>query len=343
MAKGAKAFLLEMEFMSEEGRGLTVQMRPQPIAVFPGLDDCSTVQSLKETQIRVADATDQAIASLDACNLRMSALSYLRGHDRGGGKLMSAVQPYFVQGSARDQWLMRISVGANFIVMAFCAGYLVLEYRASEVTWWHLVGALIVGYFAADFASGVVHWGMDTWFDERMLGRAVAIAREHHTHPQNILDYGFLEHSTLGSAPSALFIGLASLVTAFFPVSVTAYCLMIVWLITSTCLFFGTNFHNLGHRRPKSRLLRFAQKVHLVITPEHHWVHHRSDQIIRYCVINGWANYLCDQLELWRGLEWLVHALTGAEPRRNDLEWQRHYKQTGSLARPIGRSRKIGP
>ena len=28
-----------------------------------------------------------------------------------------------------------------------------------------------------------------------MFGRAVSIAREHHTHPRNILGYGFLEHS----------------------------------------------------------------------------------------------------------------------------------------------------
>jgi ubiquitin-conjugating enzyme E2 variant len=81
-------------------------------------------------------------------------------------------------------------------------------------------------------------------------------------------------------------------------------------------------------------VLRLAQKLHLVVTPEHHWVHHRSDQIIRYCVINGWANYVCDSLRIWRGLEWLVRALTGAQPRRDDLEWQRRYKETGTLAIP---------
>lgn len=247
---------------------------------------------------------------------------------------MTIVHPYFAEGSCRDRWIMLISIGANFIVIAFCATYLVLAYRPSGTTWPHLVGAIVIGYFIADFASGLVHWGMDTWFSERVFGRAVAIAREHHTHPQNILGYGFLEHSTLGSAPSAIFIGLASLLTASFSVSVTTYCLMIVWMITSTCLFFGTNFHNLGHRRPKSLLLRFAQKIHLVVSPEHHWVHHRSDQIVRYCVINGWANYVCDPLRIWRGLEWLVHALTGAEPRRDDLEWQRRYEETGTLISP---------
>jgi plasmanylethanolamine desaturase len=133
------------------------------------------------------------------------------------------------------------------MVMTFCGSYLLIEYDASQTTWPLIIGDVILGYFAADFASGLVHWGMDTWFGERVFGRAVAIAREHHIHPQNILGYSFLEHSALGSAPSALFVGPASLVTALFPASATRFSFMVVWLITSTCLFFGTSFHNLAH------------------------------------------------------------------------------------------------
>jgi hypothetical protein len=50
-------------------------------------------------------------------------------------------------------------------------------------------------------------------------------------------------------------------------------------------------------RRSKSPLLRLAQKLHLVITPEHHWVHHRR------------PNH-SDPLQI--GLEWLVPALMAA-------------------------------
>jgi len=248
---------------------------------------------------------------------------------------MSIVEPYFAEGSSRDQLIMRLCVGANFAVMMFCAGYLVLEYRGSGISWLQMIGVLAIGYFVADFASGAVHWGMDTWFSERELGRAVAIAREHHTHPQNILGYGFLEHSALGSAPSAAVIGPIALVTASLPVSLAAYGLMVVWLVTSTCLFFGTSFHNLAHRPPKSRLIRLAQKLHLVIPAQHHWVHHRQEQVIRYCVINGWANYVCDPLQFWRKMEWLIEALTGARPRQDDLEWQQRYKETGTLLKTV--------
>jgi ubiquitin-conjugating enzyme E2 variant len=224
-------------------------------------------------------------------------------------------RPFFFESTPFERSCMRVSVGANLTVIASCAVYLFLEYELSGVTWPYIVAGILGGYLTADFASGLIHWGMDTWFDQAVFGRAVAIAREHHTHPQHILAYGFLEHATLGSAPSAVFIGLAVLLTAGCAISPLSYCFVIIWLITSTCLFFGTSFHNLGHRRPRSAFIRVAQKMHLIISPEHHWVHHRDDQVVRYCVINGWANHPCDRLHVWRRLEWLVRTLTGAVPR----------------------------
>jgi ubiquitin-conjugating enzyme E2 variant len=230
---------------------------------------------------------------------------------------------------------MRISVGANLLVMLLCLGYPVFYFSELPQSAWPFIGpAPVVGYFIADFASGIVHWSMDTWFDERSLGRVVAIAREHHTHPQNILGYDFFVHSALGSAPSAAVIGPIALATALFPVSVMTYSVVIIYFITSTCLLFGNTFHSFAHRPSRSPLVRFAQKIHFVIPAEHHWVHHRGDQTIRYCVINGWANFVCDPLRVWRGLEWLVQTLTGAVPRRDDLVWQRRYKETGTLVGP---------
>src|SRR5258705_2819630 len=242
-------------------------------------------------------------------------------------------RPFFLESKPLERRVMRISVGANLAVITFCAFYLILQYNSAGITWSYIVVGVLDGYLTADFASSLVHWGMDTWFSEAVFGRAIAIAREHHTHPQHILAYGFLEQATLGSAPSAVFIGFAALITAGCAISQLSFFFMIIWLITSTCLFFGTSFHNLGHRRPRSALIRVAQRMHLVISPEHHWVHHREGQIIRYCVINGWANFLCDRLHVWRGLEWVVRTMTGAIPRRDDLDRQRRYEETGTLIR----------
>ncbi len=251
---------------------------------------------------------------------------------------MPPIQPFFREATRTETRVMRLYVGANLGVVLFCAGYLVLTFGASGVAWPLVLAALVAGYAAADFASGLVHWGLDTWFDESILGRVVAIAREHHTHPQHILGYGFLEHAALGSAPSAVVLGTAAIATGLFPVSAVTYLLMVVWFVVSACLLFGTSFHNLCHRRSDSPVVRLAQALHIIVSPEHHWVHHRT-QTIRYCVINGWSNPVCDRFQVWRRLERVIQAATGAEPRRDDLDWQRAYRATGILASPRARAR----
>jgi Lipid desaturase domain len=241
--------------------------------------------------------------------------------------------PFFGEATRREIRIMRLSVAANIAVILGCALYLVGYFAAAGLGWPHLVAAVLAGYVIADFSSGAVHWGLDTWFDARTLGRAVAIAREHHTHPHHIHGYTFLEHATLGSAPSAIVFGVATSLTALLPLSAVSYSLMILWFVNATCLLFGMHFHNLAHRPARSRLMRLLQRVHLVCPPAHHWIHHRN-QTIHYCVVNGWANYVCDSLQVWRGLERVIAAVTGLVPRADDLAWQQHYAETGILAPP---------
>lgn len=179
----------------------------------------------------------------------------------------------------------------------------------------------------------MVHWATDTWFTEEHFGRAIAIAREHHTHPQHILGYSFLEHATLCSAPSALVIGPMALLTALLPISGFSIVTMIIYLIISICMLFGTSLHNLGHRRGKLALTRLLQRYHLVMSPQHHGVHHAGEQTVRYCTVCGWANYPLERLNFWRWLELRIQAVTGAIPREDDVRWQKRYRETGLMTR----------
>ena len=179
----------------------------------------------------------------------------------------------------------------------------------------------------------MVHWATDTWFSEKQFGRLIAIAREHHTHPSHILGYRFLENATLGSAPSALLIGPLAIVIAFLPRTEFLYAVMILFLLISLTLLFGTSLHNIGHRKVRSPVLKLAQKLRLVITPAYHHVHHSGNQTTRYCTVNGWANPLLDRLGFWRAAERLINAATGAVPRDDDVRWQSHYRETGQMIR----------
>lgn len=244
---------------------------------------------------------------------------------------MRKIKPFFAESTTGEDRTMLICVIANCLLVGFCGAYIALAYAAIRPAAATTVLAILIGYFLADVASGFVHWATDTWFSEKQFGRLIAIAREHHTHPSHILGYRFLENATLGSAPSALFIGPLAILIAFLRRSDFLYATMIVLFLISLTLLFGTSLHNIGHRKAKSPVVKVAQKLRLVITPAYHHVHHSGDQTTRYCTVNGWANPLLDRIRFWRVLEQLISRVTGALPREDDVRWQSHYRETGEM------------
>ena len=150
---------------------------------------------------------------------------------------------------------------------------------------------------------------MDTWFDERTIGRAIA----HHaraSYPSRSCPWLRFPGECLARlrAERGVRSALLLLVTALCPVSAaTCDADDCCGSMSAICLLFGMHFHNLAHRPARSAIMRLAQRLHLVCPPAHHWVHHHN-QTIHYCVVNGWANYVCDGLHVWRGLERVIQA-----------------------------------
>ena len=89
--------------------------------------------------------------------------------------------PVFKDATPREVRTMRFWIGSNIAVILFCASWLIYHFTVAGLSLPYLMAASLAGYFLADFSSGAVHWAMDTWFDERTMGRAIAITREHHT------------------------------------------------------------------------------------------------------------------------------------------------------------------
>jgi ubiquitin-conjugating enzyme E2 variant len=190
-----------------------------------------------------------------------------------------------------------------------------------------LVATSFVALFLADLISGVVHWATDTWFDEVLSERVISIAREHHLHPHHIVGYGVRDYIAYSAWPTLLMLGPIGLPLSLWaaPSPVVFHAMWTVFVI-SACMYFGTYAHRLGHKQSDWAVVRLLQRWHFLIDVRHHNVHHRDNHDIRYCVVNGWANHVCDRIGFWRGLEWLIHRLTGAVPRKNDYEWFARYQ-----------------
>ncbi len=181
--------------------------------------------------------------------------------------------------------------------------------------------AVLVGYIAADFFSGFVHWMGDTWGspDVPLLGATVIRPfREHHVDQSAITRHDFVETNganCLISLPTAA----ASLV---IPVDGGED----VGLFTATLLgslilwVFGTNqFHKWAHLTAPPAAIAALQRWHLILPPEHHALHHSAPFSQYYCITVGWLNWPLTKLRFFPILEQLVTSLTGALPRRDDI------------------------
>ena len=202
---------------------------------------------------------------------------------------------------ACQTWL---GVLLNGAVVLWCALWLVFVARDQAPAWPWLVAMLVPGLFLADLFSGLVHWGTDTWFDETQFCRVVSIAREHHIYPHHIVDYGVRDYLGYSCWPAALAIGpvVAVLSIAVPPSPVTYLCMFLCGEI-ALFMVFGTYGHRLGHAPARSPVVRWLQRLRLLISPSYHKVHHSGNHDVRYCVINGWADAVCDRIGFWRGLE----------------------------------------
>ena len=74
--------------------------------------------------------------------------------------------PFFKHATLREIIITRLCCAADAVVVLCCAIYLVGCYHAAGLRWPWLIVALLIGYFLADFFSGLVHWAVDTWLDE---------------------------------------------------------------------------------------------------------------------------------------------------------------------------------
>jgi ubiquitin-conjugating enzyme E2 variant len=94
--------------------------------------------------------------------------------------------------------------------------------------------------------------------------------------------------------------------------------------IVSLCMgIFATNqFHKWAHfeQHELSPAIRLLQRMHLILPADHHDVHHTAPYERHYCITSGWLNVPLNTLGFFRGVERAITAVTGVQPRKDDLK-----------------------
>jgi ubiquitin-conjugating enzyme E2 variant len=180
------------------------------------------------------------------------------------------------------------------------------------------ISAFMLGFVAADFVSGFVHWTADTWgtADWPIIGTAlIRPFREHHVDEKEITRHDFIEtngnNCFISIAPAACAALLPDGTVWFFAAAVTF----------SMCFaIFGTNqFHKWAHMEKPPRIVRSLQRGGLILSPDHHAVHHTAPYAKYYCITVGWLNEPLFRLRFFQSLERIVGRVTGLVPREDDI------------------------
>lgn len=216
------------------------------------------------------------------------------------------------------EWTVAAAIGLAVVLWTLSVLRLGAALAPGDVPF--AVAGLLLGALAADALTGLVHWACDTWGDERTpwLGPTLIYAfREHHVSPLAMLDRDWTSTNREPGLTAAVALLLLSL-----PVCQRALEGQVVAsAFLCSFAFYGATANQLhlwAHDPNAPRLVRRAQRLGLVLSPERHARHHRAPHTRAYCISTGWLDPLLDRTGFWRWLERRVSVLTGSAARAGD-------------------------
>ena len=183
---------------------------------------------------------------------------------------------------------------------------------------WFLPVLAILAYLTADFFSGFVHFLADNFgsAETPIIGpNFVGAFREHHVDPKGITTHNFVDtngNNCLVSLPPMLLVWLA------VPTETTLLGYLFAAFFLALCfgVFLTNQFHKWAHMEEPPRAAAWLQRRGLILSQEHHEVHHESPYDTYYCITVGVWNPLLDRTRFFERTERLLrYVIPGTDPR----------------------------
>eukprot|EP00238_Polyblepharides_amylifera_P014935 CAMPEP_0196579842 /NCGR_PEP_ID=MMETSP1081-20130531/25134_1 /TAXON_ID=36882 /ORGANISM="Pyramimonas amylifera, Strain CCMP720" /LENGTH=309 /DNA_ID=CAMNT_0041899543 /DNA_START=213 /DNA_END=1142 /DNA_ORIENTATION=+ len=172
--------------------------------------------------------------------------------------------------------------------------------------------AVIAGYYFADFGSGVFHWSVDNYGDDKtpLVGGVIAAFQGHHLYPWTITKREFYNNVHKVAIPTLPFLAgsLIAPIPGWLDVFVSVSTVLVV---------LSQQFHSWSHTR-KSQLpapVVFLQDAGVLISRKGHGAHHKKPFESNYCIVSGAFNEKLDNDGFFRNLEKKIYDVNGVEPR----------------------------
>ena len=167
--------------------------------------------------------------------------------------------------------------------------------RVSVPTGVLVVVLVLVAYAVADLASGVVHFLLDNFGspDTPVIGQKfVKPFRDHHVDPMAMTQGDFIAVNA-----DNVFVCLPVIIPAFFFLDAAHHPYSGVFIIGLVAGVIMTNqLHKWAHMPAVPRLVAAAQRNGIVLSKQHHSVHHSGAYDRNYCITWGRLDSLLNRL-----------------------------------------------
>lgn len=158
-----------------------------------------------------------------------------------------------------------------------------------------IVALVLAAYAVADLASGIVHFLLDNFGspDTPVIGQKfVKPFRDHHVDPMAMTQGDFIAVNA-----DNVFICLPVIVPAFFFLDTSQHPYAGVFIIGLVAGVIMTNqLHKWAHMPTVPRLVAAAQRHGVVLSKEHHSVHHSGAYDRNYCITWGHLDLLLNRV-----------------------------------------------
>ena len=216
-----------------------------------------------------------------------------------------------------------ISIAAAFVLLAALGVRIVTQLHLWR-SWVPL--AFAGGIAAADAASGLVHWGADTWGrdDLPIIGQRLLVPfRVHHMNPDDFLRRRFIDtNGDVAFIATPMLLGLLAAQGGGewgSPLSVFGFGFCGIGMMTN-------QIHQWAHMPSPPLPVRVLQNCRLILRHAEHAAHHDRPYNVHYCITTGWCNRPLEAIGFFRRLEGGITRLTGARPRQDDRRYEERYR-----------------
>jgi plasmanylethanolamine desaturase len=183
---------------------------------------------------------------------------------------------------------------------------------------WLVPVLAVLAYLTADLLSGFVHFLADNFgsYDTPILGpNFIEPFREHHVDPKGIVGHDFVDangNNSLASLPFMLAVWvLVPMDTWYY-----GYLFGIFSLFLFLGAFLTNQFHKWAHMGAPPAIVGWLQARGVILSRDHHDIHHESPYDTYYCITAGFWNPLLDRIRFFERAERLIRRLIpGIDPR----------------------------